>query len=402
MQKMIEMNPEISVFLKSAIKIQKKIDLQLSISTCTNLLIFGGGKHTELLLRFVDLADYTIRIVDNYKKGRIGKINIEKPSNEIYHWCDKVLISSFYQMKEIEEYCRKYISKEHIITLYSDSEKLPFYLGFIDMDAEIVCSEIRNEYDKADFHFIGPVKGNPQNYDASVEKDFFQKVVVDYFLKYIHKGMKVLDIGAGTGRLSIALSQAGADVTAVDISENMLTFLGGIDPKIKIMVSSGDCLPVSDNTIDAITSVDAIVHFKRWKDFLAEHARVLKVGGICIYNMYNDDHLLPISARPDVRSNYIKYSTDCYSTINRAELEIACAEIGNLELVEMIPYNFFCQTAFSYGILTRFESRDLGRFYNALCRNQEAANIIKRFENEIVSKLPADMAACNICVFRKV
>ncbi len=105
-------------------------------------------------------------------------------------------------------------------------------------------------------------------------------------------------------------------------------------------------MPLQNNTVDAIVSLDAIVHFKRWKDFLKEHIRLLKKGGICIWNMYNDDHLLPISRNSDVRSNYIKYSTDCYSTITRSELEKACMGMKNIELVEMIPYNFFRQTAF--------------------------------------------------------
>ena len=49
----------------------------------------------------------------------------------------------------------------------------------------------------------------------------------DYLTPYIKEseGKKTLDAGAGTGRLSLKLLKAGADVTALDLSPEMLTIL---------------------------------------------------------------------------------------------------------------------------------------------------------------------------------
>ncbi|MEW5804380.1 MAG: methyltransferase domain-containing protein [bacterium] len=47
----------------------------------------------------------------------------------------------------------------------------------------------------------------------------------------LREGMKILDLGCGTGRFAIPFAQAGALVTAVDVSEGMLRYLEEETPK---------------------------------------------------------------------------------------------------------------------------------------------------------------------------
>ena len=270
------------------------------------------------------------------------------------------------------------------------------------MQADLIWENIRKrKYDKGDKYYAMPENAaKAKQFDKDTEKSFFDIVEKHYVLKYVKQGDNVLDVGAGTGRLSVALFKAGANVVAVDVNKNRLNCIE--EPSIKkVVIDGGERLPFDDCSFDVVTAWNLMVHIRRWKDFLREHMRVVKPGGYIIYNMFNNDHLRLVSSNPEIYENYMLYSDDSYSTINRSELENACIQIGGIELMEMIPYNFFCQTAFSYGILTRFESRDLGSYYDALCGNEKAAPIIKQFENEIVSKLPEDMTACNICVFKK-
>ena len=145
-----------------------------------------------------------------------------------------------------------------------------------------------------------------------------------------------------------------------------------------------------------------MTHFTNWIDFLREHTRVLKKDGYIIYNMVNDEHLKKISKNRVVRASYITDTSDYFATVSRGELEEACQEIGNVQLVKMIPYDFFKFSSFLYGILTRKELVNLGGVYNAMCKDSDAATIIERFEMEIISKLPETMTACNICVLKKV
>ena len=73
----------------------------------------------------------------------------------------------------------------------------------------------------------------------------------------------------------------------------------------------------------------------------------------------------------------------------------------DIELVEMIPYGAFSQTAFSYGILSHQEMLKLQRWYSEFCGQEKLRYLIGRFEREIVSNCDETFAALNILVFRK-
>ena len=61
-----------------------------------------------------------------------------------------------------------------------------------------------------------------------------------YVKKYKELGGKVLEIGCGTGRVTIPMLDAGADITAIDYSQKMLEQLkikvGHIDSPIEIIL----------------------------------------------------------------------------------------------------------------------------------------------------------------------
>lgn len=48
---------------------------------------------------------------------------------------------------------------------------------------------------------------------------------MDYIHRYAGKHSKILEVGAGTGRYSIALAREGIDVTAVELVESNLAVL---------------------------------------------------------------------------------------------------------------------------------------------------------------------------------
>lgn len=93
------------------------------------------------------------------------------------------------------------------------------------------------------------------------------------------KGKKVLDVGAGTGRLTLLLSKAKADVTALDISQEMLKMLEKKDKTILTKTGDVECLPFEDETFDVVTAAFVIVHLKNPSIFFSEAYRVLKDGG---------------------------------------------------------------------------------------------------------------------------
>lgn len=92
-------------------------------------------------------------------------------------------------------------------------------------------------------------------------------------------GKKILDAGAGTGRLAVELARRGAAVTALDISGEMLKILSRKNRNIELTVADVENLPFENNTFDWVVSAFVIVHLKDPARFFDEVYRVLKEGG---------------------------------------------------------------------------------------------------------------------------
>ncbi len=92
-------------------------------------------------------------------------------------------------------------------------------------------------------------------------------------------GKKILDVGAGTGRLSVELQKLGAEVTALDVSEVMLQELHRKNKNIGIVVGDAEKMPFGSEAFDIVVAAFLIVHLKNPERFFDEAYRVLKNGG---------------------------------------------------------------------------------------------------------------------------
>jgi len=110
-------------------------------------------------------------------------------------------------------------------------------------------------------------------YLNSFEKGQVLKLLGDVSFK------KVLDVGAGTGRLAIALAGKKAEVTALDVSSEMLRVLEKKNGKIKTVVGEAESLPFPEQSFDLVIAAFLIVHLKDLAKFFDEVYRVLKPGG---------------------------------------------------------------------------------------------------------------------------
>lgn len=93
------------------------------------------------------------------------------------------------------------------------------------------------------------------------------------------KNKKVLDIGAGTGRLSLQLAKGGAQVMALDVSAKMLELVKRKNHKVQTTVADAENLPFENNSFDVVTAAFLIVHLKDPTRFFDEVYRILKDGG---------------------------------------------------------------------------------------------------------------------------
>lgn len=100
-------------------------------------------------------------------------------------------------------------------------------------------------------------------------------------------GKRILDVGAGTGRLAITMSKAGAEVVALDASSEMLKILKNKNGKITTVVGDAEDLPFENNYFDSIIGAFLIVHFKNPELFFNSAYKILKDGGRLIVTNIN-------------------------------------------------------------------------------------------------------------------
>ena len=108
-----------------------------------------------------------------------------------------------------------------------------------------------------------------------------------YIEKYLRPGMKILEIGAATGRYSHALAQKGYEVDAVElIQHNIDIFREKTLPGETVTIRQGNAKDLSffaDGTYDITLLLGPMYHLytvEEQKQALSEAIRVTKKGGI--------------------------------------------------------------------------------------------------------------------------
>lgn len=97
-------------------------------------------------------------------------------------------------------------------------------------------------------------------------------------------GKRVLEVGAGTGRDSVALAARGAEVWTLDYSDESLRMLRDAPapaPGGALHVVAGDALalPFRDQSFDVVFHQGLLEHFRDPLAVLSENHRVLRAGG---------------------------------------------------------------------------------------------------------------------------
>lgn len=91
-------------------------------------------------------------------------------------------------------------------------------------------------------------------------------------------GSRVVDLAAGTGKLTRLLVPTGADLIAVEPVVAMRTKLLESVPGVEVLDGTAEALPFTDGSVDAVTVAQAF-HWFDAEAALAELARVIRPGG---------------------------------------------------------------------------------------------------------------------------
>lgn len=111
--------------------------------------------------------------------------------------------------------------------------------------------------------------------------------------------VRVLELGAGTGRISIPLARDGHHVIALDAMPPMLGALEqtaarvGLADRIRPLHADMREIPLGDDEVDLVISpFNALMHLYRWQDLLAcfrEAHRVLRRDGMFAFDVQIPD-----------------------------------------------------------------------------------------------------------------
>ncbi|WP_420111551.1 class I SAM-dependent methyltransferase [Pseudactinotalea sp.] len=100
---------------------------------------------------------------------------------------------------------------------------------------------------------------------------------VDWLLR--SRPREVLDLGAGTGKLTRALVDRVETIHAVDPSPNMLAQLSATVPSARTAVGTAEAIPLPDASVDAVLAAQAW-HWVDPERAVPEVRRVLRPGGV--------------------------------------------------------------------------------------------------------------------------
>src|SRR5712691_235676 len=108
----------------------------------------------------------------------------------------------------------------------------------------------------------------------------YPQEAIDWVARKIGLGRAstVLDLGAGTGKLTRQLLETGARVVAVEPGDAMRAELVRAVPGVQALRGSAEDIPLPDDSVDAVT-VGQAFHWFRHDEALPEIHRVLRAGG---------------------------------------------------------------------------------------------------------------------------
>lgn len=190
-------------------------------------------------------------------------------------------------------------------------------------------------------------------------------------MKYIHKYLenlpndaKILDVGAGTGRYSVALAEDGYDVTAVELIKYNLGILKQKGSSVKAY--QGNALNLkrfSDNSFDMTLVFGPMYHLYTLEEkqkALQEATRVTKKNGIILVAYCMNEYSIVVHGFKD---NFIKESIangkvneafrvtpqaeDLYDYVRLEDID-AVNQSANVERIQIVaadgPANYMRQT----------------------------------------------------------
>jgi SAM-dependent methyltransferase len=106
---------------------------------------------------------------------------------------------------------------------------------------------------------------------------------------HVGPGDEVLDVACGTGNAAIPAAHAGADVTGLDITPELLEIAAAREPVVRWVQGDAEALPFEDSSFDVVLSVFGCMFAAHHSVAARELLRVLRPGGRLLVSSWTPD-----------------------------------------------------------------------------------------------------------------
>ena len=174
----------------------------------------------------------------------------------------------------------------------------------IDADARIMG----NEPSRLDFN--ATAGSYDRWYDTAEGRmyDRLERKAISRYLPRNAQGMKLLEVGCGTGHWSRFFSEHGFEVTGVDVSGRMIeTAQSKYIPNASFQIADGHYLPFADGSFDLTAAITALEFVRDTDAVLREMVRCTrKNGGLLLIGALNSQARVNVRRKQDSKSLYAR------------------------------------------------------------------------------------------------
>ena len=158
---------------------------------------------------------------------------------------------------------------------------------FLKNDTQFRTDDTRATYDTVARRYADAIAGELENKP-------FDREFLDRFAELVKHGGHVVELGAGPGHVSAYLAERGVDVSALDLSAQMVDEAKRLFPGLQAVVGDMLDLPYANGSLGGVIAFYSIIHFDdaQLASAFAEMARVVRTGGYVALAFHVGDEVI--------------------------------------------------------------------------------------------------------------